>query len=200
MLRFHLLPLYQRKHKLRSDPEEIRDLTVPPVALSWPLVSVHLTQLGCVSSRGECWNALTELRLRTQSLCFLRRKQRHNLGAEEIVWFYIILCSTWVGIWKTSVWWCFPPPEHRWKSLLCTHASLTHTLHPGGPGCPLAPVALHNKHTPRSLSKATQRSRELRSYWILHVWVFSFHGAGSPFPTFLSCLRLRLVKLKDYSE
>lgn len=30
----------------------------------------------------------------------------------------------------------FPPPEHRWKSLLCTHTSLTHTLHPGGPGCP----------------------------------------------------------------
>lgn len=68
MLGFHLLPFYQGKHRLRSDPEEIRDWTVTPVALSWPLVSVHLTQLGWVSSRGECWNVLTELQLHPKSV------------------------------------------------------------------------------------------------------------------------------------
>lgn len=130
------LQLHQGKHKLRLDSEEIQDLTVPPVALSWPLVSVQLTQLRCVSSRGECWNALTELPLRTQSLCFLQRKQRQSLGAEEISLVLHnplqYLCGDLENISVVS----FPPPEHRWKSLLCTHTSLTHTLHPGGPGCP----------------------------------------------------------------
>lgn len=128
-------------------------------------------------------------------ICSLQRKQRHNLGAEKMVWFYIIFCSASVRFWETSVWWVFHLPNASQSPF---HAP-TCTLHPG-PGCPLAPMALHNKHAPRSLSKATQRSKELGSYWIPHRWVVSFHGAEPPFSTFSSCLRLHLVKLKDYSE
>lgn len=85
MVHFHLTPFYSCT-KGNTDCVQIPgkwDLTVTAVALSWPLVSVHLTQLGGVSSRGECWNALTQLRLRAQNPCFLQRKQRHNLGAEK---------------------------------------------------------------------------------------------------------------------
>lgn len=78
--------LHQGKYRLHLDSREIEDLTMTPVALSWPLVSVQLTQLRSVSSRGECWNVLTELQLCTQNLCVLQGKQRQNLGAEK-KWF-----------------------------------------------------------------------------------------------------------------
>lgn len=68
-------------------------------------------------------------------ICFLQGKQRHNLAAEEMVWFYIIFCSTSVGLWKTSVWWAFHLPNASQSPF----RALTHTLHPGGAGCPLAP-------------------------------------------------------------
>lgn len=73
-----------------------------------------------------------------------------------MVWFYIIFCSASVGLWKTSVWWAFHLPNTSQSPF---HA-LTHTLHPGGAGCPLAPWALHNP-TPRSLSKEHKGAKHL---------------------------------------
>lgn len=57
-------------------------------------------------SVGTCWWNCNS----TPKISSLQRKQRHNLGAEEMVWLYIISCSTSVGLWKT-VWWFFHLPN-----------------------------------------------------------------------------------------